>query len=95
MRNHILSALAESQASLAQLVANDATISSIESAAECLVAAFRGNHRAFSCGNGGSMSDAMHFAEELTGRYRRDRPPLPAMAISDPAHLSCVANDFG
>ena len=48
-----------------------------------------------SCGNGGSMSDAMHFAEELTGRFRGDRPALPAMAISDPTHLTCVANDFG
>ena len=41
------------------------------------------------------MSDAMHFAEELTGRFRGDRPALPAMAISDPTHLTCVANDFG
>jgi D-sedoheptulose 7-phosphate isomerase len=51
--------------------------------------------RIFSCGNGGSMCDAMHFAEELTGRYRKDRPGLSAIAISDPSHLACVANDFG
>jgi D-sedoheptulose 7-phosphate isomerase len=49
----------------------------------------------FSCGNGGSMCDAMHFAEELSGRFREDRAALPAMAISDPGHLSCVANDYG
>ncbi len=49
----------------------------------------------YSCGNGGSMSDAMHFAEELTGRYRQDRLGLSAAAISDPGHISCVANDFG
>lgn len=48
-----------------------------------------------SCGNGGSMCDAMHFAEELTGRYRNDRPSMAAISISDPSHISCVANDYG
>lgn len=48
-----------------------------------------------SCGNGGSMSDAMHFAEELTGRYRNNRPSYPAVSISDPSHITCVANDYG
>ena len=48
-----------------------------------------------SCGNGGSMCDAMHFAEEWTGRFRKDRPALPAMAFSDPSQLTCIANDFG
>jgi len=51
--------------------------------------------RLLSCGNGGSMCDAMHFAEELSGRFRQDRVALPAMAMSDPAHLTCVANDWG
>jgi D-sedoheptulose 7-phosphate isomerase len=58
-------------------------------------ATFRGGGTIYSCGNGGSMCDAMHFAEEWTGRFRRDRPALPAMAFSDPSHLTCVANDFG
>lgn len=48
-----------------------------------------------SCGNGGSMCDAMHFAEEWTGRFRRDRAALPAIAFSDPSQLTCIANDFG
>ena len=48
-----------------------------------------------SCGNGGSMTDAMHFAEELTARFRENRPSLPAIAISDPGFISCVANDYG
>ena len=48
-----------------------------------------------SCGNGGSLCDAMHFAEELTGRYRKNRAPLPGVAISDPSHICCVGNDFG
>lgn len=51
--------------------------------------------RLLACGNGGSMCDAMHFAEEWTGRFRSDRDPLPALAFSDPSHLSCIANDFG
>ena len=51
--------------------------------------------KVFSCGNGGSHCDAMHFAEELTGRYRENRKALPAIAISDPSHISCTANDFG
>lgn len=49
----------------------------------------------YSCGNGGSMSDAMHFAEEWTGRFRKDRAALPALAFADPAQLTCIANDFG
>jgi len=48
-----------------------------------------------SCGNGGSMCDAMHFAEELSGRYRNNRKALAAVSISDPSHISCVANDYG
>ncbi|MFT4635160.1 MAG: D-sedoheptulose 7-phosphate isomerase [Arenicella sp.] len=53
------------------------------------------NGTVFSCGNGGSMCDAMHFAEELTGRYRKNRKGHAAVSISDPSHISCVANDFG
>jgi D-sedoheptulose 7-phosphate isomerase len=55
----------------------------------------RAGNKVISCGNGGSMCDAMHFAEELTGRFRDDRPPIAAISISDPSHLSCVANDYG
>ena len=54
----------------------------------------RGN-KVLSCGNGGSMCDAMHFAEELTGRFKEDRKSLAAISISDPSHISCVANDYG
>ena len=71
------------------------TNATIARAAELLVATFKAGGRVYACGNGGSMSDAMHFAEELTGRYRETRPGLPALAISDPGHLTCVANDFG
>jgi len=64
-------------------------------AAQLIAEAIRRGNKVLSCGNGGSMSDAMHFAEELTGRYRENRTPLPAIAISDPGYLSCTANDFG
>ena len=60
-----------------------------------MVASLRSGGKILSCGNGGSMCDAMHFAEELTGRYRNDRRPIAAMALSDVSHMSCVANDYG
>jgi D-sedoheptulose 7-phosphate isomerase len=58
-------------------------------------ASLRGGGRILTCGNGGSMCDAMHFAEELSGRFRADRPALAAQAMSDPSHLTCVGNDYG
>ncbi len=63
----------------------------VQAAAECL----RAGKKLLACGNGGSMCDAMHFAEEWTGRFRRDRAALPALAFSDPSQLTCIANDFG
>ncbi len=67
----------------------------IESAGKILVDSIMQQGKIISCGNGGSMCDAMHFAEELTGRYRDNRRALPAIAISDPSYLSCVSNDYG
>ncbi len=95
MIEKITDSLKEAQNALNQLVSDKTTLSEIESAAKILIEAFRQGHCVFSCGNGGSMCDAMHFAEELTGRYRKDRKPYPAIAINDPSHLTCVANDFG
>jgi D-sedoheptulose 7-phosphate isomerase len=68
---------------------------SVVDAANVLIEALRADKRVLACGNGGSMSDAMHFAEELTGNFRSHRRPLGAIALSDSAHLTCVANDFG
>ena len=70
-------------------------IQKIEEAAAVFADSFKKGGKAISCGNGGSHCDAMHFAEELTGRYRDDRKPLPAVAVSDPSHISCVSNDYG
>ena len=75
---------------------NDAaTLSRIEAAGALMAATFAAGGKVYACGNGGSMCDAMHFAEELSGRFRDRRPGYAALAISDPGHLSCVANDYG
>jgi D-sedoheptulose 7-phosphate isomerase len=95
MKPHIIHSLTEARTALDNLLSDAGAITAIETAADMLVAAIKSKNRIFSCGNGGSMCDAMHFAEELSGRYRLDRPGLPAVAISDPGHLSCVANDYG
>lgn len=87
--------LAEAQ-NVLTLFLNDAeNINRIEAAARLMARAVRTGGKILSCGNGGSMCDAMHFAEELTGRYRNDRPAIPAIAIADASHLSCVSNDYG
>jgi D-sedoheptulose 7-phosphate isomerase len=88
-------ALLAAREALDELIANDVVLSRIDEASRLLIRTLETNGRVFSCGNGGSMCDAMHFAEELTGRFRLDRPGLAAMAISDASHMSCVANDFG
>ena len=80
---------------LDMLLENETSLKNLSDAGEALAACLSSGGRAFSCGNGGSMSDAMHFAEELTGRFRSNRAALAATAISDPGHISCVANDFG
>lgn len=91
----VRAALAEAAASLEKLVGDEATLANIARAGELLAETFAAGGRAYACGNGGSMCDAMHFAEELTGRFRDNRPGYAALAISDASHLSCVGNDFG
>ena len=85
----------EAQDILTQFISNPESLKNIEEAGLILVQAIQNGNQIISCGNGGSMCDAMHFAEELSGKYRNDRPAYPALSISDPAHLSCVANDYG
>lgn len=91
----IRSELNEAAEVLNRFLADDANIAAIEQAAKLLADSFKAGGKVLSCGNGGSHCDAMHFAEELTGRYRENRPGYPAIAISDPSHISCVSNDFG
>jgi D-sedoheptulose 7-phosphate isomerase len=90
-----LQSLQDAQKVLNSFVENPKNIESINSAISLMVESYKNNGRMFSCGNGGSMCDAMHFAEELTGRFRKERKPLAAMAINDPSHLTCVSNDYG
>lgn len=85
----------EAQEVLKSFIEAESNFQKINDAGLMLADAFKNGSKVISCGNGGSMCDAMHFAEELSGRFRADRKALPAMAISDPSYLSCVANDYG
>jgi len=78
-----------------QLFNNSENFEKITNAGDIMASSLKAGGKIISCGNGGSMCDAMHFAEELTGRYRDDRPSIAALSISDPSHISCVANDYG
>jgi D-sedoheptulose 7-phosphate isomerase len=92
---HIRATLAEGRSLLDTVLADEAFVAAIDSAATVLIDAAQAGNKIISAGNGGSHCDAMHFAEELTGRYRDNRPAIGAVAISDPSHLSCVGNDYG
>ncbi|NLJ93394.1 MAG: D-sedoheptulose 7-phosphate isomerase [Aeromonadales bacterium] len=87
--------LTEASDVLNRFLADEANLNAIQDAAKLLAERFKAKGKVLSCGNGGSHCDAMHFAEELTGRYRDNRPGYAAIAISDPSHISCVGNDFG
>lgn len=87
--------LTEAQSVLTRFVADVNNIKVIEKAADAIVESFRKGGKVISCGNGGSHCDAMHFAEELSGRYRDDRKALPAVCVSDVSHITCVGNDYG
>lgn len=87
--------LTEAQQVLADFLKDPKLMESCEAFSQCLIQAYKNGQNVFSCGNGGSHCDAMHFAEELTGRYRDERPPLGALALGDPSHTTCVSNDYG
>jgi D-sedoheptulose 7-phosphate isomerase len=91
----ILGELYEAQKVLDNFISSEENIKNIEAAAILMADALKGGKKIISCGNGGSHCDAMHFAEELSGRYRENRRSLAAIAISDASHISCVGNDYG
>jgi D-sedoheptulose 7-phosphate isomerase len=95
MQSRILSHFTEAASVLQQFISEPINIARIEAAAELMAHSVKHQGKIISCGNGGSHCDAMHFAEELTGRYRNNRPAIAALCISDVSHISCVANDFG
>lgn len=94
MKARILENLNEAQQVLEEFVNRPENIESIEQAAYLMIETIQNGGRIISCGNGGSMTDAMHFAEELSGVFREKRPALPAISISDPSHITCTANDY-
>lgn len=87
--------LLQAEQVLQAFISDSKNLQDIENAACVLADAFKNEGKVLACGNGGSHCDAMHFAEELTGRYREDRPSYPAIAISDSSHITCVGNDYG
>lgn len=95
MEEILRSNLEESARLVQWLRDDDEAAASVAAMARTMIDCLERGGRLLSCGNGGSMCDAMHFAEELTGRFYEARPAIAAQAISDPGHLSCVANDYG
>lgn len=94
-KNIIFGELQSAADLLSRFLSDPQNLESIQSAADLMIASIKAGGKIISCGNGGSSCDAMHFAEELTGRYRENREPIPAISISDPSHITCTANDFG
>lgn len=90
----IQDSLAQAHEELERFMSDQDTVPSIEKAADVMSGCLSSGGKIISCGNGGSLCDATHFAEELTGRFKNDRRPFPAMAINDPAYLTCVGNDY-
>ncbi len=95
MQESIKKELLEAQEVLRNVLEDEQLLHAIQKTAELMASSISQGGKIISCGNGGSHCDAMHFAEELTGRYRENRRPLPAVAISDVSHISCVGNDYG
>jgi len=85
----------EAHEALAEFIADRSNLERLDVVSRELAGVLRSGGKLLAVGNGGSMCDAMHFCEELTGRFRDDRPPMAAIACSDPGHLTCVANDYG
>ena len=95
MKDQILKELNEAKNVIDKFINDDSIINAIEKSAKIMTESIDNGGKIISCGNGGSMCDAMHFAEELTGKFREERSPIPAVSISDPSHITCVGNDYG
>lgn len=93
--DYVTLAYTQARETLDKFFMDTANQEKILKAVDMFATSFEKNGRVFSCGNGGSMCDSLHFAEELTGRYRKNRRPLPATGISEAGHITCIANDFG
>lgn len=87
--------LRQASSVLNDFIDDSKNLAAIELAAKAIAVSVQGGGKIISCGNGGSHCDAMHFAEELTGRYRGDRKAIPAICIAEASHITCVGNDYG
>lgn len=95
MKSAIKAAYQTASKTLSDFVAQTGTVKKTTHASQLIADAFKSKKKLLICGNGGSLCDAMHAAEEFTGRFRKNRPALPAIALADPSHITCVGNDFG
>ncbi len=93
--SHVQNALTEARWALDALIANESAMQAVADAGHLMAQTIAAGGKIMSCGNGGSLCDAMHFAEEMTGRYRQNRRAYAAVAIADASHLACVGNDYG
>jgi D-sedoheptulose 7-phosphate isomerase len=85
----------EAKEVLEKFLSDTTNFAKLKTAGSLMVEAVQSGNKLISCGNGGSMCDAMHFAEELTGQFRNKRRAVAALSISDPSHITCTANDYG
>jgi D-sedoheptulose 7-phosphate isomerase len=92
---YIQEALNSAHQALTKFIEDEKNLTLIQKSVQAFVDTVNGDGRILACGNGGSMCDSMHFVEELTGRYRKDRDPICAISMGDPGHITCVANDYG
>lgn len=95
MRDYMRASLAEARLALDAFLSAEANIAAMAAMTSDLASCFASGGKVLSCGNGGSACDALHFAEEFTGRFRKERKPLPVIPLLEASHLTCVANDYG
>lgn len=95
MSEHVAREFDDAAMALRAFNADETNAQRVGALARVCAESVRSGGKILAIGNGGSCADAMHFCEELTGRYRGDRPPIPAVACIDPGHLTCVGNDYG
>lgn len=94
LKQGILKSVEDSVRAISQLQLPHA-VTFMESAAQLIAKCFQNGNKVLIAGNGGSLCDAAHFAEELTGLFRNFRPALPAIALTEPGHITCTGNDIG
>lgn len=94
MQKDLLKSVQDAVRAVSQLQ-NPVSLEFMQAAAEMLAACFKNGNKVIIAGNGGSLCDGAHFAEELTGLFRSFRPALPAISLSEPGHITCVGNDLG